>query len=280
VGDAQQRRGGTGLGLAISRQLVRLMGSDIEVESRVGQGSVFRFALDVPVLDRPEATAVASRVTGYAGPRKKLLVVDDIAENRAVLRDLLKPLDFEILEAASGQESIEVAQSQQPDLILMDVFMPGMGGLESIRRLRELPRFAELPMITVSASASDSDEVVCLAAGANAFLAKPVQESKLLGQVGRLLQLQWLREFAGAGARQPAAATAPCIVPPRDEMQVLQQMALQGNMSDMTQRAAHLISLDERYRPFAEQLLSMAKGFQSDAILSFVKQHLGSDGAE
>jgi signal transduction histidine kinase/ligand-binding sensor domain-containing protein len=133
VGDPQHRIGGSGLGLLISRQFVRLMGGDIEVESRVGQGSAFTFALQLPVRQRPPLEPpAAARITGYVGARRKVLVVDDIAENRAVLRDMLGPVGFELCEAADGREALEMTLSQRPDLILMDVFMPQIAEQEAV----------------------------------------------------------------------------------------------------------------------------------------------------
>jgi CheY-like chemotaxis protein len=255
----------------ISRQFVRLMGSDIEVDSRLGEGSTFRFSLDVPLSSAQAAQTPVHRITGYLGTRKKLLVVDDIAENRAVLRDLLGELGFEIAEAVNGSDALEVAQSQRFDLVLMDVFMPEMDGLDAMRHLRRRPELADLPIIAVSASASNSDERSCLAAGASAFVPKPVDERMLLDQIQSLLRIEWTRET-------PAAQAAPpIIIPPRQEMEVLHQMALQGSMRDIARRAAHLAGLDERYRPFADQLLTLANQFQSKAILALVEQHLSPE---
>ena len=192
VGEARRRLGGTGLGLMISRQFVRLMGGDIEVESRLGEGSTFRFSLDAPVGSSQEPTAPAPRIMGYAGARRKVLVVDDIAENRALLRDLLGELNFDVLEVTDGKEALAAAESQRLDLVLMDVYMPEMDGLEVIRRLRGNPNLASLPIIVVSASASKSDEASCRAAGANGFQTKPVNEADLLREIGSLLRLEWI----------------------------------------------------------------------------------------
>jgi len=209
VGDTQRRFGGTGLGLLISRQLARLMGGDIEVESRLGQGSAFRFALDVPVVSGPAAATPVSRITGYVGTRRKVLVVDDLAENRAVLRDMLAPVGFEISEAADAREALQIAQGQRPDLILMDVFMPGMDGRQATTRLRQLPDLAQVPTIVVSASALGGDEESSLAAGANAFLAKPVNEHRLLDQIGSLLPIEWIRESAEIAEVPPHITPVP-----------------------------------------------------------------------
>jgi signal transduction histidine kinase/CheY-like chemotaxis protein len=273
VSDAQRRIGGTGLGLAISRQFVRLMGSDIEVDSRPGEGSTFRFSIEVPVISGQVAAIPLRRICGYTGAPKRLLVVDDIAENRAVLHDLLTELNFEVVQAASGPEALALTQSQPFDLILMDVFMPQMDGLEVIRRLRGNAQLARLPIIAVSASASNNDERSCLDAGADAFVPKPVDERTLLDQIGELLQLEWIRQSVGpedAGMAEPP----PIVIPPREELEVLHQMALQGSMRDIARRAVHLSGLDERYRPFADQLLSLANQFQSRKLLLLVERHL------
>ena len=276
VSDAQHRFGGTGLGLVISRQFVRLMGSDIELESHIGKGSIFRFVLDVPVATGSPvaATSTATRITGYSGPHKKLLVVDDIAENRAVLSDMLGQLGFDICTATNGREALQVAQAQRPDLILIDVFMPEMDGLEAIRQLRQLPDLAELPIITVSASVLGKDEESSLAAGANAFLAKPVDEDTLLAQIGALLRVDWILESSTTAEELALTSDGSFIIPPRQQMEALHRVALQGSMRDIAQMATQLALQDERYRPFAEHLLALARRFQSKAILRLVERKL------
>jgi CheY-like chemotaxis protein len=202
-------------------------------------------------------------------------VADDVVENRAVLREMLEPLGFEISEVEDGWETLEKVRSQRPDLILMDVFMPKMDGLEAIRRLRERPDCAELPVITISASASGSDEQSALATGAKAFLPKPIDQHKLLAQIRQLLGIDWIRASSDAG-KSSLESSGPFVVPPAAEMEILHHLALQGSMRDLVQRAEHLCNLDERYRPFAEHLSSLAQQFQSGAILKFVEQHLDS----
>ncbi len=275
VGEAQRRASGTGLGLAISEQFVRLMGGKIHVDSHVGQGSTFWFELDLPVVAAHIAAIPEGNVTGYEGPRKTILVVDDLAENRAVAVGLLEQVGFITIEAKSGRDAIDKTRTLRPDLILMDVVMPDMDGMETTRYLRQLPYFGQIPIIALSANASGSEVKRYLAAGVNAFQAKPLARESILQQIATLLHLTWTYDIsATASAPQDTEAQAPLEAPPFHEMDRLHYLAKIGNMNDILQRASYLAELDQRYRPFANRLSTLAKSFQSKAILRFVEEHL------
>ena len=193
VGEANRRDGGTGLGLAISRELVRLMGSDIEVSSVAGGGSRFWFELAMPLGgDRRIDLPARGRPAGYAGRRRRVLIVDDVPQNRAVLADSLSVLGFDLLEAADGQDALACAERARPDLIVMDVTMPVMDGLEATRRIRGSPALAEIPVIASSGNTSDEIQADCARAGANGFLPKPIDHDVFLAETARLLSLTWL----------------------------------------------------------------------------------------
>ena len=204
VADLRRREGGAGLGLAISRQLVRLMGGDIQVHSEQGEGSVFSFEVEAPILQAlPHEAPESGAPIGYEGERRKILVVDDVPQNRAMLLDSLETMGFEVAHACDGAEALTVAAWFQPDLIVMDLLMPVMDGYEATRRLRMSPQSADVPIIAMSASARADTQTRCREAGANAFIAKPVEETTLLNAIADMLHLTYLREER-AGAPEEA----------------------------------------------------------------------------
>ena len=274
VSDAPRREGGTGLGLAISRQLVRLMGGDVQVRSRPGEGSMFSFEIDLPTA-QPQALAVSGRgrPTDYEGPRKKVLVVDDVAENRAMLFESLSALGFEVFDAVDGKAGLEAAERVRPDLIVMDVMMPVMDGFEATERLRQMPGLAEVPIIATSASASRDVEARCRAAGANVFVPKPIDENALLEALTRLMGLTWIYdEPEPASAESAGSADSTLVYPPPEEMQVLRQLARAGNMRSLRERAEHVRGLDTRYASFASRLADLAEACQTRAIAALVEK--------
>lgn len=186
---------GTGLGLSISRQYLQMLGGELKLESAPKQGSRFYFSLVLPVVaQEPEARQDSFLVSDAKGldfdaQGKQLLIVEDHADTRHLLVQLLEPLGFSVAEAANGALAVSLAQKLHPDLILMDWRLPELDGLEATRRIRALPLPRQPKIIMLTASAFEEQRQQAFAAGMDDFLCKPLEEEKLLTSIARLLRL-------------------------------------------------------------------------------------------
>ena len=187
---ATRRFGGTGLGLAIVRQLVGMMGGEMGVESRVGEGSLFWFELPLPLASLPmaeEAVAGEAFVVPLAG-RPRVLLAEDSPTNRELAREQLAVLGCEVILAEDGRQAAARADQAGIDLILMDCQMPGLDGLAAARLIRSREKDGRrVPIIAVTANAAREDRENCLAAGMDDFLAKPYRQGQLAAIMSRWL---------------------------------------------------------------------------------------------
>jgi signal transduction histidine kinase/ActR/RegA family two-component response regulator/CHASE3 domain sensor protein len=178
VGESRRRADGTGLGLAITKHLVQSMNGKLEVESQYGLGSTFRLELELPIveLEAEVSQSTGHDIVGYAGPRRRILVVDDEEENRSLLADLVVPVGFEVVGAADGREAVAQASAFQPDVILIDLVMPKMSGFEAVQKIRQLQEQMAQRVIIIAASASafETDKLQGMLAGCDDFLVKPI----------------------------------------------------------------------------------------------------------
>lgn len=261
--DAQ--REGTGLGLAISHRLVKALGGSLSVQSTPGKGSTFWFDLDLPVADETTTPfETHTPISGYEGPPKRVLVVDDLAANADVLANLLQPIGFDVRVVDSGEAALAAIEESLPDLILMDLRMPGIGGLEAIKRIRALPGGDEVRCVAVSASAYDFDREQALKEGCDDFLPKPVRAEQLLDCVGRLLQLTWQHQTLASGTAAPFSELAE--PPPAEEVESIYQLALSGDVVALRERAENLLAEHPEHQAFAEDVLELARGFKLKAL--------------
>ena len=203
-------REGTGLGLSISKQLLELMDSELQVSSTPQVGSRFGFELELLEVESVMSPTLSDRPTvGYQGQRRSVLIVDDNAQNRNFLQDILSSLGFQTCIAANGKDALQQAIDHPPDLALIDVIMPGMSGLQVTQKLRshDNPKVRDLIVIATSASISEQAQQTSFNAGCQGFLSKPIKIDDLLHQIQQLLQIDWIKESdndSGLSSDSPA----------------------------------------------------------------------------
>lgn len=273
---------GTGLGLAISQAFVRLMGGEINLESAVNQGSRFAFAIPIVLAESddlpasPDERRIAALQPGQEAMR--ILVVDDKETNRQLLAQLLAAIGFRTQEAANGLEAIAQFTAWHPHLILMDVSMPEMDGLEATRRIRAISQGAHIPIIAVTASAFLEDRQIALDAGVDDFLGKPFHEQELLAKIHTHLGVlyQYIEEEARIVAPiddQVALSHTAVAMLSAELLARIRAAALHGYWDDLLQGIAEVEQQNPR---LADELRMLAEQYDYGTLIDLCSE----DGAQ
>ncbi len=287
VGDVGKQSEGTGLGLSISTRIIELMGSEIQVQSQAGEGSIFFF--DLPLL------VINSNWTSPNGPQKKrvtglkeqavmptVLLVDDDEMNRHLLSAWLKDLGFNLLEAADGESGLTIAQQHSPDLIITDLNLPKRDGASLVEVLRQTEAFIQTPILVASASVFETDQTRSIAAGANAFLAKPIHFEHLLDKLTQLLPVEWLyadtqttpepKTFEGSSIHASTTNVEIRMIPPSpDTIDRLLHLAMMGDLQSIEGNLEQLKLSNPECAAFNAELRKLVSNFQTKKVREFLK---------
>ena len=268
---------GTGLGLPISRNFIKLMEGDINVSSEMGKGTIFKFNIKVKPGDEERINKgnEGPRVIGLEKdqPEIRVLIVDDNEVNRKVLVSLLTPPGFILAQAGSGQEAIEVYEKLKPHLVLMDLRMPGMDGLEAVRRIKKIEHPSVI--ISVSSSVLKENREKVIAAGCDDFIPKPFKESEIFDKIGKYLNIKYIYEnadkkemsesvknFSEDDLRNRLASLPPELIGKLEEA---------AELADLEKLDNVIKDIAEKDTEIADALSGLVKDFKHDEILSLIK---------
>jgi signal transduction histidine kinase/CheY-like chemotaxis protein len=248
---------GTGLGLTITSLLTNVMGGEITVRSEVGKGSVFRIKLFLSEVSRPRiASTREDRVRGYIGPRQTILVVDDNETQRDLVRELLAPLGFEVVSAASGRECLQLAEQNRPNLVLLDIAMPEMDGWQVAQRFRSRSR-ERVAIVMLSANAIDPNHMLDAGRLYDDCLMKPIDLRQLLKIIHALLNIEWIYEPEALAPALPAVLVAPS----GDDIDELIGLGEIGHVRRILERLSEIESGAPEYGDFVGRMRTIVDTF-------------------
>ena len=269
--DAHKQKG-VGLGLAITQALVQILGGDLSVVSRPGAGTQFTVRLMLGhVVAQTADSPPLERISGYAGERRKVLLIDDDAAQVAVLRGLLEPLDFLVLEALSGRAGLAVAERERPDIVLLDISMPGESGWEISQMLRETLGDA-VRIVMVSANAHEYHRGGDGRAAHDMFLMKPVDLDALLDAIADQLRIRWTGDIPAP----PAIMAEDDAVPPLPDLAApiladIEQKAIIGHVRGIEASIRALEAQVPDAAPLTRRLLAHLDRFDLKGLIKSIR---------
>jgi signal transduction histidine kinase/DNA-binding NarL/FixJ family response regulator len=269
--------GGTGLGLTISKLLTELMGGEIHFKSELGKGTKFAIRLFLSEIrqDLEIEPTIQSKRVAYSGNRRKVLVVDNEQVDRELVINILAPLGFDVAEAATGQECLEIYKKFKPDVILMDLAMPVMDGWEASYIIRKI-HHSDIPIAIVSANAYDKNLENAAGIDSEDFMVKPVNVEDLLDWLGNRLSIKWIMETENnipLQIQQHIADTQQIekTHPEAHHLQEILSLVSLGYVKGLHQKLDEIVHLDIRYDEFVKSIRQLVNQFKLEAVKSYIE---------
>ena len=263
--------GGTGLGLAIAQKQIELIGGQLEVESEPGKGSRFFFTVPLkPATSEIQTSEVYDCLAD--GCYVKVLIADDVGENRDVLAEMLSNIGCDVLLAENGRQAVEMVHTSQPDIIFMDIRMPVLNGLEAARQIWD--QFGgedeRVKIVAISASTLAHERERYLSAGFDAFISKPFRAEKIYECLADLLEVEY--EYAEVAAQDEAPLDLSKITLSEDLFSRLKRAAELYRQTEFEGYLGEVAELSSPGKQLAEHLYGLSQNNEMDRILEILSE--------
>ena len=254
------------------------MGGDMTAQSELGRGSVFQFTIRAKISElagSAEPQAVKRAIALEPGqPRYRMIIADDNPENRQLLVNMLTPFNFDLREAANGQEALKLWQAWQPHLIWMDLRMPVLDGYKAAQQIKAAPHGRETVIIVLSASILDEDRIKVIAAGCDGFLRKPFREHEIIELLAAHLGVRFI--YAEDAPNLPPSSENAAAEMARVPAEILEQLTAAAQFNDFSV-ITNLIEEIRRMLPAAaDALAAYADNFEYVGLLEYIQRFLKS----
>ncbi len=257
---------GTGLGLTISKLLTQILGGEISVESKPGAGSLFRVRLLLSEAAGEKTPARERRIQGYAGPRKRVLIADDDADHLELLNEILVPLGFVVRAVPDGQSALLEAEDFSPDLVILDISMPGISGLDAARALKQQNTSQKIMVVSGNFHDAPRKEEPTIY---DIFLAKPLDIRAFLHGVQHLLALSWLYD----AEPPPLKRLAPEFFkrPAQNHLLDLLQLGQIGYVRGIEAKLSEIEQAEAGTADFTNYLRDIIRGFELTRYMNYLE---------
>jgi PAS domain S-box-containing protein len=274
VGEQSKFAQGTGLGLAITQKFINLLHGKLTVNSRPGEGSIFCIEVELNVIEKHNDTGIANIYAyGYEGERKKILVVDDNNTNVSIFHEFLKNLGFVIKTAKNGAEAIKATFDYNPDLILIDLIMPVMDGLEAVKIIRNTKSIEHTKIIGLSASLLEPEQKSQFISLCNSFINKPVDFDMLLNEIQKLLSLKWLSQKIDTAEKLHEKVFREIEIPNKKTLELIMNLLNIGNFYQIEEITKNLMK-DEILASFCKTVQKHCRSFDDEKLSKFIQQFI------
>ncbi|MGC9367865.1 MAG: ATP-binding response regulator [bacterium] len=264
---------GIGLGLPITKKLLDLMDGNISVKSELGKGSIFTVEFELELVKEKSQHSLKKKFQHQSiqGNSKKILIADDNEDNLLMLSSFLESFGFKIFIAKNGQQTVDLAKQEMPQLILLDFLMPDMDGLQVLVNLKDSPQLNSTKVIGITAAVTDKPNVGEFASKCDSFISKPIDLNHLLEEIKKVITILENKNYHHHQQEiTPSHQVIKYTIPPLPEIIHIKELVDQGDYIEL-EKVINQLSKQSNYQKFGDKVNDLIKSYDEYGILNYLE---------